>query len=1090
LPFRDTIPGQLSYEGKGEKIAREFYIPVLREAVEYDRATGYFSVESLVHAASGIAGLLKNAQPYAPSMRLILGAHDVPKELWEAYKMGIRSGRQVVEAIAERIASGLETVEDLLAKKRLEVLAWMFHEGHLEVKVVLPHHVLPTDFGIFHYKTLIFKDAHGDFIAAEGSANETEPAYTVNGERLVVFYSWREGDKERIDDTVRSFERIWGDQHPDFECFELPEAVRRAIIRWKPSSPPASDPEEEFEEAERKAYGLLPAARLVRLLARTKLLAHMGLGPVRLYPHQTRAVNLARSHYPFRVLFADEVGLGKTIEAAATLKLLWMTGYARRILVLTPKNVMRQWWDELRSKFTMPFHMLQSRSVLVNPNMEEFEVRGNPYNEADMIVASWHYARGRRGREPELLQARPFDLVVIDEAHNARVTRSMGSSKPTRLNELATELSTLTSHLFLVTATPQQLNELEVHDLLRILGVGGPWTHEEEFQQFYNEAKVDPASRTEQQWLHMFRMAQWFSKTYLTENDVDRVLDSASALGESTIQRFRQAFKTGSEQEFSRALKEARGSPAAMDRVIRGLSPISWFMVRHNRPMLEEIEYRFPQRVLLIRDVNLDRKHTELLADLQKYLQTEYDAYRACFRKTEHQKGLGLIRSVYHQRFISSFSAAYHTVERRREFLEALLEGDEERLMQLAEKMLEDVEMDDYDVDDLVRQMGMIVESARKLIEAEIRTLSKLESRLKTYSSAATAANDPKLRTVREVVYELRAEGRKVLVFSKFTDTVDVIRDFLAKEVGASKVGAYTGRGGELWDGSQWKICEKEHVQKALEEELDVLVCSDAASEGLNLQAASAVVNVDMPWNPAKVEQRIGRVDRIGQTSPDVKVVNVWYPETYEARMYRVVIERFGNILNILGPIMYIVNESLTEAFLRGLGGEELRRKLQETVNEIERRKDEAIKSNQILTSQVTLKPAPQEQELVNGLREFIERASQALGVTAHVKGQRLFLEPAERLPSTLRGYAAEGVSVELGRPNALVPGHPIVQWVASQLEAVARDPEKVPLSAYGVGTPEGLFDLYAIREGDKVRKLSSEIEAASLLREMLNVEQ
>ena len=224
----------LSFEGRGDRIARGFYIPVLRESVEYDRATGYFSVDSLVHAASGVAGLIKNGG----IMRLILGAHDVPRELWEAYQMGMISGKDIVEEIGRRIAKGLETVEDILVKKRLEALAWMFNKGILEVKVVLPKHYYMGQTGIFHYKILIFKDREGNIIAATGSANETEPAYTVNGEHIVVFYSWREGDKERVNDLVQSFERIWNDEHPDFECFSLPEAVYRAIIKFAPKSPP------------------------------------------------------------------------------------------------------------------------------------------------------------------------------------------------------------------------------------------------------------------------------------------------------------------------------------------------------------------------------------------------------------------------------------------------------------------------------------------------------------------------------------------------------------------------------------------------------------------------------------------------------------------------------------------------------------------------------------------------------------------------------------------------------------------------------------------------------------------------------------
>jgi ERCC4-related helicase len=1087
LPFRNAGLGKLSYEGRGERIARDFYIPILSQAVKYDRATGYFSVASLVHAASGIAGFTKNRG----KMRLILGAHDVPKELWDAYRLGTRPGNEIIEELGRDIAEGLEKVEDLLTRRRLEALAWMFQEGYLEVKVVLPRQVLPTDFGIFHYKTLIFEDAIGDYVAAEGSANETEPAFTVNGERLVVFYSWREGDKERIEDSVRSFERIWEDRHPDFECFELPEAVKRSIVRWTPKRRPERDPLEEVAELEGKAYGLLPAARLVRLLPRVASLAHMGLGPVRLYPHQVRAVNLARSHYPFRVLFADEVGLGKTIEAGATMKLLWMTGYVRRILVLAPKNIMKQWWDELRLKFGMPFYLLQSGkpTTLLTPYRKERQVLGNPYDEADLLVASWHYARGRKGVESDVLKARPFDLVVIDEAHAARVTRSLNASKPTRLNELATALSALSPHLFLVTATPQQLNELEVLDLLKILGLGGPWVHEEDFRQFYGELKAEPNARSESQWLHMFRLIAWFSKTYLIENDVENVAKFSGADKGRLTAALLRALDSSSETDFLNLMRDVgKDELAVIDRVLRGLSPLSWFMIRHNRRMLEEIGYRFPKRIQQIRDVELDATHKRLLEDLERYLRNEYDAYRSFATGSEQQRGLGLIRSIYYQRFVSSFAAAYHTVKRRREFLGALLEGDQERLLELAEKMLEDAEIEDYDESDLISLMKPIVEKARSLIVKERNVLLDFERKLEPYSIPATAVRDPKLRMLRETVMKLRGEGRKILVFSKFTDTVDVIRDFLAREIGAQKIGTYTGRGGELWDGKQWGECDKEEVRKAIDNQVEVLVCSEAASEGLNLQAASAVVNVDMPWNPARVEQRIGRVDRIGQTSSDVKVVNVWYPDTYEARMYRVLIERFGGIINVLGPIMEIVAGNLVEAFEKGFKGAELRERIELTIKAIEQSKDEAIRRHQILTPDVTLKPTPTEQQIVDLLQLFVNQACAALGVDIHVKGKRLVIEAPEKLPTALRPYVEEGIALELGKSNALVPGHPFVQWLATQLLEAAKNPPNIPLSAYGISTSEGLMDVYMIRIGDRVRNLSDAAEIASLLGEAIGM--
>lgn len=1070
----------LSFEGRGERIAREFYIPVLKHSVAYDRATGYFSVEALVHAASGVAGLIENGG----KMRLILGAHDVPRELWEAYKMGMISGRDIVESLGKRIAEGLEKIEDVLTKRRLEALAWMFSQGILEVKVVLPRHLYLGQTGIFHYKILIFRDGEGNVIAAEGSANETEPAYTVNGERIVVFYSWREGDRERVEDLVRSFERIWNGEHPDFEVFNLPEAVYRAIVKFAPKAVPEPSPE---PEAGPKVKGFLPVCRFVRILPRIRSLAHMGLGPVRLFPHQARAVNLARERYPFRILFADEVGLGKTIEAGACIKLLWATGYVRRVLVLAPKNVTKQWWEELRRKFGLPAYLLKNSNTFVAPDGKEFPVYGNPFDAADLIVASWHYVRGRRGSEPELFKARGFDLVVIDEAHAARIARfESASPRPTRLYELAMALSSSTPHIFLLTATPVQLDPREMLDLLRILGLGGPWVHEDAFKRYCSALNKSSLERGDDEWLHLFGLISWFARTYLEDRHREAVV--STFLGGEEASEFLQIINSGDDNAFRSFLRRLGPSVRDnLDRAFRGLMPTSWFMVRNTRERLKQEGYRFPERTIENKDVMLDERHVALLSELDSYLADYYDKY-VSYLKGEEKQGFGLIRAVYHQRFVSSFASAYHTVKRRREALEALLAGDEERLRELAEDMLEDVG-EDVDEEELLDTMRTVVEKARDLVKRELEKLKGLERNLVAYSRATTAGDDPKLRTIRKVIESLREEGRKVLVFSKFTDTVDIIRDFISQWLGPEKVGTYTGRGGELWDAGRgcWYTCEKETVSRALEKQVDVLVCSDAASEGLNLQAASAVVNVDMPWNPAKVEQRIGRVDRIGQTAEVVRVVNVWYPDTYEARMYRVLFERHHIWWIIVGPASGLIERRLVEAFEGGLRGAELQRRVAEVVEQVERAKDEAVRLARIFPEDVPLKPTFVEAEVLRVLERFVRLGCEALGLRL-VEREKLFVEPLERLPPQVRGFVENGLSLSPGDPNPLVPGHPFVQWLASELEIYADMPEKLPFSVYGVSGEDGLLDVYVVEPEGRPERLGDAGQVVGLFERLMNL--
>lgn len=1042
-------------ESPGYRIAERFYIPLLRESKFYDRATGYFSVDALVHAASGVAGLVGNNG----RMRLVLGAHDVPEELWQAYKMGFLTGRDIVEALGRRISEGLERIEDAAKKNTLEWLAWMLSKGILEVKVAVPRHSYLGHSGIFHYKTMIFKDAGGNVIAAEGSANETEPAYTINGESINVFYSWREYDRGRVEEIVGWFERLWNREHQNYDVFNLPEAVQRALVKFRPPQGPVPMPEKP------RTSGLLPATRFVRLLPQISSVAHLGLGPVRLYPHQARAVNLALDRYPFRVLFADEVGLGKTIEAGACIKLLWSMGHVRHVLVLAPKNVTRQWWEELRKKFGLPAYLFEPPDSMIAPDGKEFTVGGNPFDAAEIVVASWHYVRGRRGSEPDVLTSRHFDLVLIDEAHAARITRSEFSTpRPTRLYELARALSALSPHIFLLTATPLQLNEFEMLDLLKILGLGGSWVHEDEFKRFYDAVGSSPGERSDDEWLFMFRMVSWFANQYLEKGHVEALIGSYFKGGEA--ERLAWLFKEQDINSFRNFLRslDQKGKDS-LDRLMRALMPTSWFIIRNTRDRLKESGYSFPQREVENIDVQLDGQHKELLKELDQYLSDYYDEYKRLLKHSE-KRGTGLIKSVYYQRFISSFASAYRTVERRICALEKLMEGDTEQITKLASELLPEV-YDESD-DEVIELTKDQVKAVLPQIQRELEKLRELKGRLFPYSSAATASGDPKLQTVRQAVERLRSEGRKVLVFSKFTDTVEIVRDFLSRSFGKARIGTYTGKGGEIWSAEEgaWAIVDKEEVKKALGKGVDVLVCSDAASEGLNLQEASAIVNVDMPWNPARVEQRIGRVDRIGQRARDVKVVNIWYPDSYEAKIYRALFERQNIWWIIVGPAGRIISEKLTELFSESKAGRELEQEITGIIGEIERNKDAALRKTRILPEDVRFEPDAAEVEMVRLLERFIRLGCSALGLEVKRSGDSIFIANAEKLPERIRETVNDGLSLNVGDPNALVPGHPFVQWLASEVELFSEMPGRAPASVFGVGNRRGLMDLYLIEEG------------------------
>ena len=167
---------------------------------------------------------------------------------------------------------------------------------------------------------------------------------------------------------------------------------------------------------------------------------------------------------------------------------------------------------------------------------------------------------------------------------------------------------------------------------------------------------------------------------------------------------------------------------------------------------------------------------------------------------------------------------------------------------------------------------------------------------------------DSKLAALVETLDLLREDGyRQVMVFTQYTDTMDFLRDRLLT-AGDRRLMCYSGRGGEIpgTDGTWRNISREEAKRRFREADADVLLCTDAAAEGLNFQFCGALVNYDMPWNPMRVEQRIGRIDRLGQQHPRVRIVNLHYQDTVETDVYRALRGRIRLFESVVGPLQPI----------------------------------------------------------------------------------------------------------------------------------------------------------------------------------------
>lgn len=907
---------RLSY-GPGDDRLHAFYIPALTASVRYDRMTGYFSSHSLAIAAAGVAHLIANGG----QMRLLVGAQ-LSHEDVEA----IEAGYDLAEVVATRLGPGLPdpaTLTDHLLRERLAALAWLVAQGHLEIRVVLPKGAnglplpAPESRDYFHPKVGIFTDPEGNRVAFSGSINESENAWEHNYEQFMVFCSWNEGQLW-VTEAVGRFERLWEHREPDWISLPVPEAARQSLLRYTPSSAPARDPLEKprgtvKEQAERLL--LAPALERERILCQflrdaPHLVGGAGLGAataaVEPWPHQVAVAQQIIETYPARYLLCDEVGLGKTIEAGLVLRTLWLRGLVKRALILAPKSVLRQWQEELYEKFALNVPLYTGKEFVDYGGASQTPVSANPWDGVGLALASSQLLK-RRDRQSELLTAAPWDLVLVDEAHHARRKDFLDQTtyRPNRLLELLRGLQGRTQGLLLMTATPMQVDPIEVWDLLELLGLSGEWGADgRDFLRFYTELR-----KPEPDWEFLFRMAQ--AERHIAPPQPDtawqRQFERLGVVERLQLQQVLEATKP--EVAATKFMQLAPPARALAETWVKEATPLRRLVFRNTRPLLRD----YVRRGLLAENV-ATRRPSLMWIDMreeERALYLRIEEYISLFyRKYEdRRKGLGFVMTVYRRRLTSSFYAVRRSLERRLAFLQGRtgLFWDDDDLEQDALTL-------DLDEDLSAEYSTAHAADYREEIAYVEDFLHALE---------ALSGYDSKIEQLHRDLETVFRQRDTVLIFTQYTDTLDFLREQLRQLYG-SQVACYSGRGGEWWDGNAWVPITKEVLKQDFRqgERIKILVATEAASEGLNLQTCGVLINYDMPWNPMRVEQRIGRVDRIGQRYDQVWIYNYFTTDTVEANVYKALNERidwFEDVVGPLQPILAQVERAIQRAALTGV---------------------------------------------------------------------------------------------------------------------------------------------------------------------------
>lgn len=536
------------------------------------------------------------------------------------------------------------------------------------------------------------------------------------------------------------------------------------------------------------------AAKVAEALTQDAALAPLDAAVIPL-PHQIHALERAISSDEVRYLLADEVGLGKTVEAGLIMRELKLRGLVQRTLVVAPKGLVTQWVAEMRVHFGEEFRLVVPSDVA---DYRRAEPNENIWHRHDQIVCTMDSVKPldrRRGwsqeqvaeyngaRLEDLIMA-GWDLIIVDEAH-----RLGGSTDAVARYKLGQGLAQASPYFLLLSATPHQGKTDAFHRLIALLD-------ERAFPDLasFDRDRVRP---------------------YVIRTQKRRAVDT-------------------------------EGKPLFKPRQTE-MVPVAWDRYREQRVLYEAV--------------------------------TDYvrEGYSEAQREKKHHVGFLMILM---QRLVTSSTRAIRsTLERRLEVLRAPLEQ-----VSLIPGLF-----DDWEDLDGQQQIDVLLHIQRALHSE----MSEVEGLLALAQRAEDGGADAKADALLEWMHRLQQqEGNpelKFLIFTEFVSTQEMLNEFLADR-GFSVV-CLNGR---------MDLEGRQHVQDMFASDTRVLVSTDAGGEGLNLQFCHVVINFDIPWNPMRLEQRIGRVDRIGQIH-SVRALNFVLEDTVEHRVREVLEQKLAVILHDLG---------------------------------------------------------------------------------------------------------------------------------------------------------------------------------------------
>jgi len=583
-----------------------------------------------------------------------------------------------------------------------------------------------------------------------------------------------------------------------------------------------------------------------------KLTSTLSNAQVDLNPHQIEAALFAfRSPLSKGAILADEVGLGKTIEAGLVLSQKWAER-KRKILLIVPSSLRKQWNAELQEKFFLPSIILEAKSF--NQHIKDGNL--NPFNQEDVIIiCSYHFARSK---SPYIKQTK-WDLAVIDEAHHLRNVYKTG-------NKIAREIKNALSETpkILLTATPLQNSLLELYGLVSV---------------------IDD---------HVFGDLTSFKVNYSKVSKVQDIFEGELGLVEPR-------------QEMFTDLRNR-------------LKPICIRTLR--RQVLEYIKYT--KRIPLTQDYVPTEQEIELYNGMSEYLQRP-KLFALPFSQRQ------LITLILRKLLASSSFAIASTLNNLVFKLTKLIEKAEKQITEKEsgiEGLSEDFENYDELADDWSDEEEDDEETTQKKVaytKEDVVLMKQEKVELENYRDLAkkiwkNSKGDALLIALKkgfEMAAELGAK-KKAIIFTESRITQDFLVRLLSENGYENKIVLFNGSNNDDKSKAIYEVWFKKHrntdkitgsktadkraaIIDHFKDEAEIMIATEAGAEGVNLQFCSLLINYDLPWNPQRIEQRIGRCHRYGQKY-DVVVINfVNRKNAADQRVYELLDEKFSLFKGVFG---------------------------------------------------------------------------------------------------------------------------------------------------------------------------------------------